>query len=160
MANIWFISDIHAGHKNQTRWRTEFESEDQVFNTVKANYHKKVSKRDHVYFLGDITFNEERLWDISKWVGERKILIAGNHCTENIPMRTLCDAFDDVHSLKKYKEFWLSHAPLHPDELRDKINIHGHTHFHVINDKRYVNVCLEQCSYGPISLDEIRTSRK
>lgn len=155
MANVWFISDIHAGHKNLTKWRP-FDTEEEHFNLVKENYHKVVTKRDHVYFLGDIAFNQERLWDISGWAGEKKILVCGNHDTEHLHMRDLANAFDEVHSLVKYKEFWLSHAPVHPDELRGKVNIHGHCHEHLIDDYRYINVCLEHTDYSPISLEKIR----
>jgi calcineurin-like phosphoesterase family protein len=157
MANVWFISDIHGGHKNLVRWRDDFETEEEHFEFVKENYHKVVTKRDHVYFLGDIAFNQERLWDISGWGGEKKILVCGNHDTEHLSMRDLANAFDEVHALVKYKEFWLSHAPVHSDELRGKVNIHGHCHNHLIDDPRYVNVCLEHTDYAPISLEAIRS---
>lgn len=156
MANVWFISDIHAGHLNVTKWRTQFATESDHFEAVKENYHKVVTKRDHVYFLGDIAFNPSRLKDIAGWRAERKILIVGNHDTERMMMRELVGAFQEVHSLLKYKEFWLSHAPIHPDELRGKLNLHGHCHSHLIDDKRYMNVCLEHTNYAPISLAEVR----
>lgn len=157
MANIWFISDIHAGHKNICKFRTQFRSEEEHYETVKENYHASVTKRDHVYFLGDVAFTKERLDDISKWSGEKKILIAGNHCTDHLSMKDLCNAFDDVYSLKRYKEFWLSHAPIHPKELRGKLNLHGHVHFATLDDKRYFNCCLENTNYAPISLESIRS---
>lgn len=156
MANVWFISDIHAGHKNLVKWRTDFPTEQAHFDHVCELYHRVVTKRDHVYFLGDIAFNKERLEEIAGWAGEKKILICGNHDTEHLSMRELTNAFDEVHSLYKYKEFWLSHAPVHPDELRGKLNIHGHCHNHEIDDVRYMNVCLEHTEYAPISLDSIR----
>ncbi len=160
MANVWFISDIHAGHKNLVNWRTEFKTEEEHFKLVEERYHAVVTKRDHVYFLGDIAFNYERLSQISDWVGEKKTLICGNHDTEHLSMRDLCNAFDEVHSLMKYKEFWLSHAPIHPDELRGKTNIHGHCHSHVVQDSRYINVCLEHTNYAPISLMQVRVNHE
>lgn len=156
MANVWFISDIHAGHKAICKYRTQFASEDEHYNTIKENYHAAVTKRDHVYFLGDIAFNKGRLDDIATWTGEKKILICGNHCRDSLTMQELCDAFDEVYSLKKYKEFWMSHAPIHPNELRGKFNLHGHVHQATIDDKRYFNCCLENTNYAPISLEEIR----
>lgn len=156
MANVWFISDIHAGHKNIHNFRKEFESEEQHYELVKRNYHKVVTKRDKVFFLGDIAFTQERLEDIGKWVGERKVLIAGNHCTDSISMKEIVKHFDEVYSLKKYKEFWLSHAPIHPMELRGKLNVHGHMHYQKIDDGRYLNVCLEHTDYYPIDLNEVR----
>lgn len=158
MANVWFISDLHGGHKNITKFRTNFSSEEDHWNLVKENYHKVVTKRDHVYFLRDVCFTQERLDDINTWVAEKKILILGNHCTEKIHISELVKVFDDIHSLLKYREFWLSHAPIHQDELRGKMNIHGHTHYHKISDRRYINVCLEHTNYSPISLEEVRKS--
>lgn len=84
-----------------------------------------------------------------------KVWVTGN-CTDHHTMKDLVEAFDEVYSLKKYKEFWLSHAPIHPDELRGKVNIHGHTHYHNISDARYVNVSMEQINFMPIELHEIR----
>ena len=67
-----------------------------------------------------------------------------------------------MFGLYKYKEFWLSHAPIHPCELRGKRNIHGHVHQnHVMDehhkrDNRYINVCVENTDGAPVSLDKIR----
>jgi calcineurin-like phosphoesterase family protein len=158
MANVWFISDLHAGHKNIHKFRTGFESEESHYETIKRNYHKVVTKRDKVFFLGDVAFNKERLADISTWVGEQKVLICGNHDLENgIKMQDLCNTYTDVYSLLRYKELWLSHAPIHPNELRGKYNLHGHVHYSSVDDPRYFNCCLENTNYAPISLAEIRT---
>ena len=152
--NILFIGDCHFGHKNQVKWRP-FESEENVTNLIIKNLRAKVTKRDMVFFMGDILLDRSRIAVLNDIPG-KKILIAGNHCTEMIPMRELVNVFDDVHALMKYKEFWLSHAPIHPDELRGKKNIHGHVHTHTIPDPRYINVSCEAINYSPISLQEVR----
>jgi calcineurin-like phosphoesterase family protein len=89
----------------------------------------------------------------------KKILIRGNHDT--LPTLAYLHYFDEVYGLLKYKEFWLSHAPIHPDELRNKINLHGHVHYATIPDKRYFNCCPENLypSFGSylISLEDIRS---
>jgi calcineurin-like phosphoesterase family protein len=159
MANVWFISDIHGGHNTICKYRP-FESEEEHFNTIKENYHKVVTKRDKVFFLGDIAFTQERLEDIGSWVGEQRVLVLGNHCTEHVHISEIVKHFDSVHSLIKYKEFWLSHAPLHPQELRGKINLHGHVHGSTIPDINYFNCCLENTNYSPISIQQIRDKIK
>ena len=64
--------------------------------------------------------------------------------------------------LEKYKGAWLSHAPIHPAELRGKINIHGHVHYaNVLDetgklDNRYFNVSLENTGGCPIALNVIK----
>lgn len=126
MSAVYFLSDLHLGHKNICKFRPGFTSVEEHNALIKENYHKRVTKRDTVYFLGDVAFDAESLADVKTWAGAKKILIAGNHCLDHFSMKDLVEAYDEVYSLKKYKEFWLSHAPIHPDELRGKINIHGH----------------------------------
>lgn len=156
MSEVYFIGDLHAGHKNIHKFRTQFESEEDHFKFVKKAYYGVVTKRDRVFFMGDTAFTKERLWDIATWP-RHKTAILGNHCTERgCTIRDYVEAFDDVQGFMKYKEFWLSHAPIHPNELRGKINIHGHVHSATIEDERYFNTSLENIGYSPISLQQIR----
>jgi calcineurin-like phosphoesterase family protein len=87
-----------------------------------------------------------------------KTLIRGNH--DNLDTTAYLKCFDQVEGMVKYKFFWLTHSPMHPVELRGKVNIHGHVHFATINDIRYENVCCENISYTPISYDELINKRK
>lgn len=156
MSEVYFIGDLHAGHKNICKFRQGFESEEQHFEHMKKVYHDIVTKRDRVFFMGDTAFTKERLLDIATWTGH-KTAILGNHCLEKeCTIQDYVQAFDDVQGFMKYKEFWLSHAPIHPNELRGKINIHGHLHSATIEDDRYFNTSLENIGYKPISLQEIR----
>lgn len=154
MANVWFLSDIHAGHRNICNFR-DFESEEIHFQTIKENYHKVVSKRDKVFMLGDIAFTLDRLIDISNWPGNIT-LILGNHCTEHVSISEIIKYIPDCHSMVRYKKFWLTHCPVHPDELRGRLNIHGHTHSHNVDDPRYLNVSMENINYAPIDLNSIK----
>lgn len=164
MTNVYFHADAHAGHKNVHRFRTQFESEQEHFDFIAERYNSTVRKNDVVYFLGDVAFTKERLVDIAKWNG-RKIMILGNHDTDKeVGIRDLVEVFEDVHSLKKYKSyFWLSHVPVHADELRGRFNIHGHCHNHMITlpngelDDRYFNACIEHHDYNVVSYDHIRS---
>lgn len=157
MANVWFISDLHLDHKSICKYRSQFTSVEEHNTAIKENYHKVVTKRDKVFFLGDVAFSKEALKDVSTWVGEQKVLVAGNHCLDYNTMKDLANAFDEVYSLVKYKEFWLSHCPIHPAELRGKKNIHGHMHYATIADSNYLNVCLEHTNFFPISLSDVRS---
>lgn len=47
---------------------------------------------------------------------------------------------------------WMSHSPIHPIELRNKPNIHGHVHDNTLSDNRYVNVSVDNCG-KPVNLD-------
>jgi len=159
MSTVYFTSDLHLGHKNIYKFRPEFVSEDQHYNYLKDVWHSCINKHDKVFILGDCAFTIDRLNQFDKWVGH-KVLVMGNHCypAKGISLDDLNRVFKgDVYSLYKHKEFWLSHAPIHPDELRGKCNIHGHTHCHRIKDEKYINVCPENTlDFAPVSIDEIR----
>lgn len=157
MAVPRFIADTHLGHRNIWKYRKVFEStlhNDLYFTRV---LQEVSTKRDSMYFLGDIAFDEYYLGLIKELPG-RKILILGNHCSEYIPVKKLVDAFDEVHGLLKYKEFWLSHAPLHDGELRGKLNVHGHVHAASVPDTKYLNVSVDSSfmKYFPRTLTEVR----
>lgn len=79
MANVWFCSDLHLGHRNIAKYRGI--TEEEQYELLYKEWHSKVTKRDIVYVLGDCCFSKERLSDFSKWRGEKR-LILGNHDTE------------------------------------------------------------------------------
>lgn len=168
MANVFFCSDLHFGHKNIGKFRascginTEFENRQRIIK----DWHNQVTKRDVVYVLGDSCFTMDTIGDFAHLPGQ-KILIRGNH--DKLDTQVYLKYFSDVYGLLKYKEFWLSHAPIHPAELRGKVNLHGHVHFATIMDgqrpdKRYFNCCAENLwsIFGTslVSLDQLRNHLK
>ena len=172
MANVLFCSDLHFGHVNIGKFREPLGVSSEVENRerIKEDWRKKVTKRDIVYLLGDACFTQETLVDFATLPGI-KVLVRGNH--DNLDTQVYMQYFDGVYGLLKYKEFWLSHAPIHPDELRGKVNLHGHVHFSSIRkpfnpvydtkqelDKRYFNCCPENLwplvGSSLIALREIR----
>ena len=84
----------------------------------------------------------------------KKILIRGNHDRESLSFYS--KLFEDIRGAYNYKNLLLTHVPVHPgSKSRFLKNIHGHLHSNKIDDPWYVNVCVEQINYTPISLDEI-----
>lgn len=153
--NSYHTSDWHLGHRSIGKYRERdgILTEQQSSALILSNYKKLIRKKDVVWFHGDIIFDPNYLQKVKDLPGYKK-LIMGNHDTEKNKKVTLSDlmlVFDSIDSLVKKRGVWLSHAPIHPDELRGAFNIHGHTHYHVIDDHRYVNVCVEQTGYSPIS---------
>lgn len=171
MSNVWFCSDLHLGHKNIGKFRTPLVNSTEENNTrIITDWEKHVTNRDVVYVLGDFCFDVE-LYNSLKLPGAKKYLIRGNH--DRFQTSQYLKFFDEVEGLLKYKEFWLSHSPIHPDELRGRVNLHGHVHFSSItiddpskpwdereNDNNYFNCCPENLwpKYGRclVSLDELR----
>ena len=140
MSQIWFSSDWHFGHANIYKHRPAISSEEENRERIKADYRKLVGDRDTVFLMGDICFLPEHLPEIAALPG-KKVLIRGNHDTVNI--HQMLQVFSDVWGLLHYKRFWLSHAPVHPNELRKRVNIHGHVHYATVDDPRYFNCCVE-----------------
>lgn len=156
MSNVLFISDLHLGHKKILHYSPDREGStvEEHDAILKDKYCTKVRKRDKVFFCGDIAMELEKLRDIANWPGQ-KILIRGNH--DVFPLEEYCRVFHEIYGIFSYKRFWISHCPIHQDEMRNRIgNIHGHCHQHLINDDRYVNVCVEHNNGIPVSLHEIR----
>lgn len=155
MSDVYFISDLHFGHKNIYNMRGvpgTYQNEEHHRNVLVEEWNKKITKRDVVWILGDVCFKQELLPTLDKLRGMKRIVL-GNH---DLEARHFHKYADFVGGLVRYKEFWLSHAPIHPSELRGKVNIHGHVHGATLYDQRYFNVCPENIGMAPIALDEIR----
>ncbi|UIW10558.1 phosphoesterase [Aeromonas phage BUCT695] len=154
MAQTFFIADGHFGHRNILNFRKQFKTIKEHDDYIIDNINSVATKRDKIFFLGDWVFNPQALSLIARIKCPHKHLVMGNHDDYNAD---LLSVFNTISGPIKYKEFWLTHIPVHPMELRGKYNIHGHMHDAVVKDPNYISVCCEQIGYTPISLDEIRS---
>lgn len=168
----FFISDLHLGHLPivSKYSRTHFSSIEDHDKTIVENIMNTLTKRDSLMILGDICFNKESIMYL-EMIAEKiqsLSLCLGNHDLERSNMPSLEDFITvvgnskKIFSMQKYKShYWLTHAPLHPKELRGKYNIHGHVHDRSMKrfgflDKRYINVSCENTNYFPINFDDIK----
>lgn len=154
---IFFISDLHIGHKNilnfsPCRYGENINEHDRW---IIAQWNSVVRPKDIVYCLGDVVFDINKIEMLNELNGQ-KMLVRGNH--DKFPIEVYLKYFNNIYGMLGYKGFWLSHCPIHPDELRGKRNIHGHVHNSSIPDDRYINVCVEALNGVPISLDQLRVS--
>lgn len=158
MSKVFFIADTHFGHRSICKYRPEFKTLQEHDEFIIANWNKVVTKAKYiVWVLGDMCI-KNKLYDMDKIINRLNgtiQLITGNHCHlpyyDNNRVRIR-------NGLTKKYGFWLSHCPIHPNELRGKQNIHGHVHNKTIDDKRYINVCADNINYTPMDLDYIRSS--
>ncbi len=169
MSKVYFASDLHLGHKNVTRFRKNFSSAEEHHETILDNLLSTVSKRDTLFLLGDVAFDTEwcaRLMASLKLVN-KTVWVPGNH---DVSVRVILKQAElaglpsdklQLPSFTSYKGWWLSHCPIHPDEIRNrKGNIHGHTHYHNISGSAYLNVSMEQLpNWSPISFEELVSER-
>lgn len=172
MSRVYFISDTHFGHKNIKKFRnkpdgSEFDTFDDHDEYVLNNILSAVTKRDILWILGDVNFHDNL--DVIEKIAsnvQKLNIISGNHDFEKDHQPALRELLNipnvAVRGLCKYNGYWLSHAPIHPDELRGKKNIHGHVHYQSIDDDRYINVCVESewCNFKPIDFQNIKQEIK
>ena len=158
--SAFVISDLHFGHANIVNWRHcakwyHVEAHDEW---IIECWNSVVTKRDVVWVLGDVVFPKDALPKLGRLNGT-KYLVMGNHDRHSIAEYQ--KYFKIKPGLTKHKGMWFSHAPVHPDELRGKINVHGHVHATDIKlpngqkDPRYYNVCVEALNGKPIALEAL-----
>lgn len=175
MRTIWFTADSHWTHSNillfmdegGERIRKEFDSVIEMDETMIGRWNAKVGKQDIVYHLGDVCFGgAARLNEIASRLNGHKRLVMGNH-----------DRYDIGEYRKHFQikpagrhfgtdvtgcdiSFLVSHIPLHQESVRNAhttgpvFNLHGHLHKKKL-DGPYLNVCVENTDYAPISMEEV-----
>lgn len=179
--DVWIVSDTHFGHKKILGFKYDghparpFESVEEMDETMVTHWNKLVKPEDKVYHLGDVAIHRRSLDIMSRLNGSRKILIRGNH--DIFEAADYLKHFKDIRSVHRLGSFVLSHIPLHEGSLNKKINAHGHLHKGQVTkwvesdsgigmlpcevpDSRYINVCVENTDYRPLSLDELEAHVK
>jgi len=161
MSKVYLIGDLHFGHKYIHDFRNAcgpptdrgpFADELDHREYVIDKWNAVITKRDTVYVLGDAAFTQEGLIDIGRLAG-RKHLVAGNH--DDLPAWDYLRYFVHMRGCLKYHGHWLTHIPMHPQELYRGRNIHGHCHTGGPDGPDYFNVCLEFIDYQPKLFTEI-----
>lgn len=158
MSELFFIGDLHLGHNNILKFSSfrnnMWSNIDEMHRGIVDIWNSKVSDKDTVWVLGDVTFNKKYLYLMCEMRGIKN-LVLGNH--DNLSIDQYTPYFNKIFGAIQYKEFMLTHIPIHESELeyRCKYNIHGHMHKTSLKDKRYINVNCDQNECSPISLEEI-----
>lgn len=166
MSRVWVISDLHLGHKNILKfagkyrgWADDVDHHDHtLIERIRSTCN---SKKDLLFILGDVAMQVEKLELLSS-IPARKILVRGNHDTFQDGVYR--KYFESIQGVVSYKGLWLSHAPIHPVELRGRRNVHGHVHSNSVRNQRhtdlldsnYINACVENCNGFPINMADIR----
>jgi len=159
MSETFVISDLHLNHRNIIKYRPQFSTVEEHDATITQNVLETVSKKDSLWLLGDCFFDEPSI-QLLRLLKDKGVIVnwvLGNHDTDNAKRQRLIrqilqeDLVFRVGSLFKRGGFWFSHHPVHPLELRNSFNVHGHVHAATLPDNRYYNVSCENLNYTPIS---------
>lgn len=152
MTRVYFIGDLHFGHNNIHKFRSDLQlsSEEAHREFLIDRWNSTINKRDVVWLLGDICFKRELIPQLDRLRGH-KYMVLGNH---DLNGKFYSEHVNKVCGVVKYKGLWLSHAPIHPAELRGSPNVHGHVHSQTLEDTaNYFNASCENISYRPVSLE-------
>lgn len=165
--SVFFISDIHSDDFNCNVKYRGFKSEEEYQEKLYENWFKTVNKRDKVFILGDVSKTLKGL-KIYKDLPGLKHLVMGNH--DNLGIHEYLKYFDKVSGFFKYKNCWVSHCPVHSQEIFGRPNIHGHLHFSGNSkkltsdrvllsngeiDHRYFNANIDMNDYTPVPFEQI-----
>lgn len=171
---LWFISDTHFSHTNM--WQIfklpdgsparPFHSNEEMNELMIENWNKAVKPSDHIYHLGDVTMargaQTREIDGIMRRLAGHKRVILGNH--DQLVSRWYLQWFEKVKASNVLDGLLFTHYPVHPESLgRAKANVHGHTHHQNVMaslhhpDPRYMNICVEQTGYAPVSLEELKS---
>lgn len=119
MSRVYFISDLHLGHKGALIWAKGYrggESIEEHDSIIVDRICKTVNKRDVLYILGDVVWKREvSIHTLSK-IPCTKVLVRGNH-DDGYTAAEYLEVFKDIVGIAKYKKHWISHAPVHPHLL-------------------------------------------
>lgn len=152
MSKLYVISDLHLGHKNIVKFSPQrgCKTIEEHDAWIISQWNSIVTKKDVVIVLGDVALSKEGLTKVAQLNGT-KHLVFGNH--DKFALNDYLKYFGKVHGFYKKSGVWLSHAPIHPQSLRDLKNVHGHMHSNCIGgDKRYICVSVEHLNGKPVEL--------
>jgi len=158
MSEVFFIGDTHFGHKgilkfSATKEFRKFDNIEEHDAELVRRWNSVVGKDDMVFHLGDFCFGKRNL-SIARELNGNKKLVLGNH--DMYASKDYLEYFNKIYGAVEYKGAILTHIPVHESQFsRYYINIHGHLHHNVLEDKRYINVSAEQINLTPIPYDEI-----
>lgn len=161
MPSVFLVSDPHFGHhgvckflrEDGTKLRPWDDAEKMTWDMV-DKWNQTVRLKDKVYCLGDMVINRKWLYVLGYLNGD-KVLLRGNH--DIFKLNEYTPYFRDIRAYHIMDKFILSHIPVHPSQLsRWKGNIHGHLHANHLDDKRYLNVCVENTEYKPVLFEQVR----
>ena len=162
MAQTFFLSDTHFGHRNILCYEQRpFPDIEAMDAALIANWRRVVGRDDQVFLLGDFSFyNKERTMAITRELTGNKVLVMGNHDTHSPQWYLDCGfALASPYPLV-YEGFWLlSHEPLYLNRNMPYANLFGHVHqnpiYQDVSGQSFC-VCAERLGYTPISFEQIK----
>lgn len=169
----FYISDLHLFDKSIIASASRpHKSLKEMHTDISVRWNKKVSKKDTVYILGDISstnnaYETKELIRLLKQLNGKKVLIVGNHDRKILNNRNFRGCFERIHEYLRVtdnkKKVVLFHFPIEDWESNKKGAIHLHGHIHkkdmpVIKNRYHVGCDVQR--FTPLTLSEIINKNK
>lgn len=158
----YVISDLHFYHQNIIGYeKRPFKDYEEMNNEMIKRWNNTVKKQQRIFVLGDFALtNPDNIKKLIDSLNGIKILIMGNHDQHIKPKRWMEMGFAEVYRHPILVGFYIfSHYRIYLGECSPYVNIYGHSHTiksNEDNQNQYLNVCVENINYTPISFLEIR----
>ncbi len=167
---IFFTSDHHFGHTNIIRFSERpFASVEEMDEELIKRWNEKVSPRDTVYHLGDISLaRPERTKEILDQLNGSIFLVKGNHDKSALSYAKRFEWIKDYYELSVEDEdapngrqkIILFHYAMKVwrSSFRGTWHLYGHSHGHLFDDEtsRSFDVGVDCHNYEPLSYDEVK----
>jgi len=161
MSNRFVLADPHLGHKKIHMFRnkpngSDFASADEHDEFFMDMWTTYISKKDVIYVLGDVAFNDVGLERFRKLSGT-KIVVLGNHDLGFHKLAPICSKVTAMEmKCVNGHHVIMTHIPIHFTQLeRWEFNIHGHIHGQPDISPRHRNVAMERIEFIPRLLEEV-----
>lgn len=158
----FITADTHFGHpsilNSCKETRGQFQTIEEMNETIIQNWNNRVGGEDTVYHLGDIAvkMNNQSLFDILTRLNGKLIFIKGNHDDKNVfnwlerenynYAKGRKFAFHKVGTIisENKKEYYLTHYPMDLGyQTTKRRNFHGHIHGNIVERESYLNVGID-----------------
>lgn len=169
--DYYFTSDTHFNHSNiagprVSQWSSgyrNFNSTEEMNETLIANWNSKVKPGDIVYHMGDVAFaTTELARPLIRRLNGQKYLCIGNHEKAALGCR---DLFVDIRDYREVningQKIIMFHYPIESwNHMRHgSWMVHGHCHYSLPESpakKIDIGVDNPIANYGPLSFDELK----
>lgn len=160
---FWIISDTHFGHDNIIKYCGRPQEHEQLMLDA---WHQRIGPDDVVLHLGDLLL--DRRGDIAPKVAKlpgKKFLLKGNHDRrsskyyQGLGFRLIRQSFALPYM---GWQVVFSHRPDYDKDFicyPKHLNVHGHIHQRLLDDRCYLNVSVEHTDYKPLLITELLDQR-
>jgi calcineurin-like phosphoesterase family protein len=173
---IYYIADIHFGHKNVIRFdERPFADVEEMNKIMIENWNARVTNKDDVYYVGDFAYrSSEDPISYLKQLKGKKHLIVGNHDRDLLKSDKVSQYFESIEKIMNISDngryVVLCHYPMASWEK----SAHGswHVYAHIHNNIGYPTYDLMKTfdhalnagcminNYMPSTLDEMIVNNK